>query len=264
MFSQSTHTNASRSVFSSAGHDQHNYHYHTTVLNITVSGLTTEQTQDVLCKKNWKQLSPSDCPEISPPEQSLILSDSESFHDVYASGVAVDLITEILRLLADSVESSGSVQYRELKLVLDSLLQTLVFTRLAIQVYECTPLGPRLRNNIDPTAKTCCSVLQDIVDKINRRRKGLKSTPISSIWGLVWWSGAADEMSPMIPKLSACQESLGMFLVALNSYVYMLISEHHRSLRLSLFTLNLKELNGKILETDYAQEVYLSKISIAI
>jgi hypothetical protein len=73
-------------------------------------------------------------------------------------------------------------------------------------------------------------MLQDMLDKINRHRQGLDSTLVSHLWGLIWSSGEVDEPTALISKLSACQESLGVFLVALSLYVYMLTG-NHRSLK---------------------------------
>jgi hypothetical protein len=173
MLNQSTHTNVSQSKLTNmrVGHDQRSFH-HTNFITINHSSLTTEPVGN----GNWKRPSPS---EVSPPKQSLIPSDSESRHNVPTRAVTtvVDPVDKILLLPADRVESSESVQCQESKQVLVSLLEkTLISTRLAIQTDECTHSGPSLRNNIDPEMRICCVVLpQDILDKINRRQKGLDS-----------------------------------------------------------------------------------------
>jgi len=103
---------------------------------------------------------------------------------------------------------------------LKSLCQSLILTRSAIQVYEYTSLGQSLANAVYPDVEQCHVVLQEMLDKIIHYRGSLHSTSISGLWRQVWWSGwDGDELASSIMELSACQESLNKFLMALNSYV---------------------------------------------
>jgi hypothetical protein len=133
------------------------------------------------------------------------------------------------RLIVDVLESLVAVDYsdhdRDLKHQLESLHQTLVLAELGINAFECTPLGWNLANIINPEVERCYDVLQVWIDSINRCRYGLRSTPISSLWRQVWWSGVnleGEELASWKSKLSTFQKSLGAYLIALNSCVVFL------------------------------------------
>jgi hypothetical protein len=134
-----------------------------------------------------------------------------------AGDVAVRLIDKIGQLLVDPrTETSDSD--RELKAELDSLLQTLNLTRLAIQTYEYTPVGRNLAISINPEVERCCAVLQDLFDSIDSCHQGLFATTIQWFWRSVWWSGCEMDGRVLLQtKLSAHRILLGGCLMALNS-----------------------------------------------
>ncbi|KIM86315.1 hypothetical protein PILCRDRAFT_322193 [Piloderma croceum F 1598] len=142
-----------------------------------------------------------------------------SHHNRSACDVASNLIVEIKRLLVDLTKFS--VDYQYLRDLLNNLHQTLFLTRLAIQAYEDTPLGPNLAVVVVPVVEQCQVVLQHMLDSIESYRRILYSTPIRDLWPPVLWS-SSKVLAKLVWKLSAHQRALGQFLVALNSQVFLL------------------------------------------
>ena len=203
-FSHSNHIDASRSTFSDFGHDQinNNVRVNQTIINISLSG--SGHTLHHL-------LGPT-----SALPQGVLIPKYHSPAVVSIVDTTVSLVVNIVGLL--HVESSD--KYRRLEGELKSLCQSLILTRSAIQVYEYTSLGQSLANAVYPDVEQCHVVLQEMLDKIIHYRGSLHSTSISGLWRQVWWSGwDGDELASSIMELSACQESLNKFLMALNSYV---------------------------------------------
>jgi len=132
--------------------------------------------------------------------------------------VAIAATVQITSLLVDSRNSSNS--HHTLKLELESLYQILDLTKGAIREYEDRPLGQSLVNTIAPEVERCHVLLLALLAKVNDTWVGLILTSISHLWRLVWrrqWDG--DELASLKRRLSRSRNSLGGFLMALNSYV---------------------------------------------
>jgi hypothetical protein len=131
------------------------------------------------------------------------------------SDIAPGLIIAIVQLLVDP---DSSDYYRDLKVELELLQQTLTLAGLAIDAFECTPLSRSLADIVDQEAERCCIILHELLDRINAYRQGLNSTRIQYLWRQVWWNGCdVNELTSLRIKLSTCQKSLGQCLRASNS-----------------------------------------------
>lgn len=215
---------ASRSHFSNVGHDQHNInaghdqntvahdqlnagrdqHIHTINLNIPESA-SQETTQFVL--RSYYPV-----PRHLPPSSSTAIIASHHYHS--ACDLASNLIVEVVRLLKDLTKFSVDYQYLHVVL-LQPLHRTLFLAGLAVRAFKDTPLGPNLDIAVASEAEQCQAILQKMVDNITCYRRILYSTPIRDLWPPFLWS--ASKVHALAWTLSARRESLGLFLVALNS-----------------------------------------------
>jgi len=213
-FSHSNHADASGSTFNDVGHDQifnvgnniNNVRINHAIINISLSLSGQALHHDLPC--------PTTDPTPRLPE-SVIPKHHLSAVVSVAINIVVDLIVDVVHLLR--IEFSD--EYRHLERELKSLSQSLLLTRSAIQVYRYTPLGQSLANTIHPEVERCHVVLQGTLDRIIHYPQS-NSTSIGSFWRQVWCSGLdEEELASLRTELSARQESLTKFLMALTSYV---------------------------------------------
>jgi hypothetical protein len=127
-------------------------------------------------------------------------------------------------LVVDIVQSlmvlSASDQFHHLKEDLIALKQTLDFTGLTIEAYQCTPIGRILARTISEETVQCIGVLRDLLSAIRRYERDFRSTrrffPSSRASG----SGREfGEIRIWREKLSASQKSLSQCLLVLDSCV---------------------------------------------
>jgi hypothetical protein len=222
MFSDSSHINASGSNLSNVGRDQY---------SLGRGGYAAAGNQYIVHGNQYIQPTIVNIPPTAPPEAYRNMWDShhhnfpqqplppftvvtESHYDHSTCDVASNLITEIQQLLDDL--RKFSVDYRYLQqLLLQPLHQTLFLTGLAVQAYENTPLGPNLSAGTNREVDKCSVILRDILDGINNYRQFLYSKTTPLLPSQVLWRGS--EVHKLTWKLSARQNTLGEFLVALNS-----------------------------------------------
>jgi hypothetical protein len=210
-----TYTDARRSTFNDVGRDQ----------NITQNTYFILGSLPKPYQFNYSAIYDSPQPlghEILPRPRSGLHIATNHIPDVHpAVDIAVGLIIRIARLLVDHEDSDNR---RDLKLELKSLYQTLTLTSLAIQEYNDRPLGRSLVNTIAPEVERSTAVLSELLDRISGTGQGLFHTSISDLWRQVWWSRwAGDELASLKAKLSHIRRLLGGFLLALNSYVEILL-----------------------------------------
>lgn len=129
---------------------------------------------------------------------------------------------DIPRLIANIISlidhGSASCAYDPLKLELELLHQTLVFSALGVKAYQCTQLGQSLTAVMNPELVQCVDVLQDLFRAIQTYRQGLWFTPIRSLWHKVWRSGCEiDELVLWKRKLHARRTSLATIVMAMRS-----------------------------------------------
>jgi len=221
-FSHSRYIDASRSNFYDIGRDYNtnnivHFDNRTVHLNLTLSG--SEAIGHVLRDLNVSDRLPSSISGLDTLSQKKAVV-PVCYSSTAASGVdaAAGLIVKIVQLLLN--RGAFPETYRDLKHDLESLHQMLLLTGLAIQVYQYTSLGESLAKTISPEVEHCRVMLQEVLDDTQSCRLGLNPTSISGLWRQVWWRGwDATELASVRTKLSACQDTLGRFLIALNSYV---------------------------------------------
>ena len=128
--------------------------------------------------------------------------------------VAARLIVEIVQSLP------ASDQFRSLKGDLKILQQTLDLGGLAIEAFQCTPIGRILSCTISEERARCIGVLQNLLNTIRGYQRDLKS--MSRFFPLSRALGGGGELGEILvwrDKLSDCQKSLGQCLRALDPYV---------------------------------------------
>jgi len=129
---------------------------------------------------------------------------------------AVGLIDRVADRLTDHRCSSNGLR-DHIAVELESLQQTLILTKLTIRKYDHTPLGHRLGNTITPTVLQCFIALQELLGSLN-------FTSSSALWHRVWWSRwEGDEFASSRKKLSESRQSLQAVLLALHSYVLLVV-----------------------------------------
>ena len=125
------------------------------------------------------------------------------------------LIVSVVHLLTNRPNSYG-----DLKLCLMLLNRSMIMSRLALQIFEYTPLAPNLVRTIKPAILDCRVVLQELLDKLEASREGSSTTGIRHLWGRVLWGGFDNQELCLIKgRLGMHQAALMEFLAALNSYV---------------------------------------------
>lgn len=147
----------------------------------------------------------------------------ESYHQraMIASDSAIALIISIVQLLLVNRTDPSDKAFRDMERSLKLLYDTISTTRVALQVFERTPLGRNLAITIEPTVLDCCENLQKLLGKLEDYRSGLSYTSVRSLWRNILWSAYEDdEIHAVSNKLSGIQATLGEFLAAINSYVH--------------------------------------------
>ena len=137
-----------------------------------------------------------------------------------ASDSAFALIISIVQLLrvnhTDPSDSDGT--FRDIERALKLLYDTISATRVALQLFEFTPLGRNFSTTIKLTVLDCCENLRKMLDQLENYRNGLNYT---TLWSSILWSGHEfDELYAINNKLSETQVELKKFLAAINSYVH--------------------------------------------
>lgn len=132
-------------------------------------------------------------------------------------GLAERLIGQISNLLIDHTNPSNN--HREWKPTLDTLGQILFLAERAIIVYNGRPLGQSLTNMFAQELEQCCALLSELHDTLHRTFLGLIRTRIRDMLRSVFRKQWDDELTPLIRRLWDSRNSLGMSLMALNSYV---------------------------------------------
>ncbi|KIM80413.1 hypothetical protein PILCRDRAFT_9594 [Piloderma croceum F 1598] len=225
-------TDARGSIYNDVNGDQtHNTTIRHQTINLNISLTGSGSTLHHIIRDIGNDLA---LPILGPetPSQSEVRVQISQSNARSTSDVALGLIIAIVQLL---LNLDTSAYYRDLKVELELLQQTLTLAGLAIDAYEYTPLGRSLANIVNQEVERCCVVLRELLDIINAYRLGLNRTRIQYLWRQVWWSGCdVDELASLRIKLSACQKSLGQCLRALNSLSWENLGNDLRSGRISL------------------------------
>jgi hypothetical protein len=216
-----SHSNvdARQSSFNHAGRDLHqtirNVHYH---IYISPCGSRRRPHRIAVDIGNKLPL-PNRNPVILP--QGCLVADCSS-DAVAVVDAAVDLIDQIAELLKDWRDSSTS--HLDLALELQSLQKTLILTGLAIQKYDSKPLGRSLADTIVPEVLRCFVVLQELLYSINGAWLGFSITSVGGFWRRIWWGGRdGDSFASLRKKLSDSRQALQGLLMALHSYVLVVL-----------------------------------------
>jgi hypothetical protein len=134
-----------------------------------------------------------------------------------SSDIATGLIIEIVQSFMGLHSPNG---YRDLKLRLESLQQTVVLTELAVEAYEYTPVGRSLAKAINLEMESCVAVLQKLRKTIDSYSQVPKSSFVGYVLSNSWASGCEpNEIASIREQLRICQSSLCECLKALESYV---------------------------------------------
>lgn len=222
VLAHSHNANASGSTFTPVRGDQvnHNYNGPTTIYySISLFG-----------SQRASSSSPPGCDSLSRPitdaetapttSPFTTLRTAEPFS---AFAEATALIEYISKPLVDPTDLSNS--HRDLQLVLETLRQILRLAKCAVRAYEDKPLGPSLTKAITPEVERCCVLLWELRNKVHDTWMPLMCTRISNLWRQVFrrqWDG--DELASLKRRLYNTRHSLGIFIMALNSYVILCLS----------------------------------------
>ena len=209
--SHSNYTDVRGSNFHHIGRDQNNVH-----MDITVLNLAPEDVRRTARKRPHDSME-EDSPQTYCKKRKLSPNNPRSVIFQWPTGsageVADRLIVEIVQLLFDHGETRD--HYRRLELELEPLRQTLLLTNLAIQMFECTPLGQNLGHYVLPEVEQICVGLKELYDRVDRYRRSLWPTSIRKLWRKVCWKGC--EVDDRLVSLRVSQQLLSKFLMALNS-----------------------------------------------
>jgi hypothetical protein len=148
---------------------------------------------------------------------------------IAATTTAIRLIDCILDSLTDHTDSSND--HCDVKHKLETLRLTLSLTECAIFAYHGRLLGPSLDSAITPEVERCIMILSELRDEINTTWTHLIYTSIHGLWRQVWqrrWDSREElELAALKGRLDNSGNMLGMFLMALNSYVYLFATHRH-------------------------------------
>jgi hypothetical protein len=152
-----------------------------------------------------------------PSSQTIVLR--PTFHSAPspARHIAARLVVEIVQ----SLMTSDTDQFRDLKEDLNTLQQTLDLTALAIDTFQCIPLGRILASTIGNETEQCIGVLRELLSDIRAYQQVLGSTRINLPWSRVGSGCKSGEIRIWREKLSTHQKSLGGCLKVLDSYVWL-------------------------------------------
>ena len=227
-FESASDIHASHSTFNCVGRDQTNI----TSYNIYVGPVSIEHNHAAVLRHSDAS-SPLREPHSDTSSRGIVLR--PTFRSIASDDrhIAARLIVEIVQSL---MASDASNQFHNLKKDLNTLQQTLDLTGLAIEAYQCIPLGRLLTNTIGKETEQCIGVLRELLSAIRAYQRGLGLIRIIFSWSR--GSGSGYELGQIRnwrEKLSACQKSLGECLQVLDSYVslflYILTSLKYHLLR---------------------------------
>ena len=209
-FDHASNIDTRDSSFNGVGRDQTNIYYVYNLVSPELHG------QAVLHRPG--PVSSLQTPHSETPSGTIVLrptfrSAASSSHDI-----AARLIIEIVQLL---MTSDNSDQFRDLKEDLKTLQQTLDLTGLAIDAFQCIPLGRILASTIGNETEQCIGVLQEFRSAIRAHQQVLSSTRINVPWNRVGSGWKSGEIRMWREKLSACQKSLEECLQVLDLYVWL-------------------------------------------
>jgi hypothetical protein len=209
-FGHSSGINAEESIFNEVHRDQTNITY-----NIYITpGSDPEKALPLLCSLDAGVHLPTPSPESSS-EGTVLLPTHHGSTTNSAGDIASRLIVSIVQSL---MVSDASDQFRDLKRDLNRLQQTLALADLAIQAYECAPIGRSLASAVGKVVEQCLRVLRELLNAIDAYQLGLRLTPINMLWSRVWRSGnELDQLATIRGKLSVCRIELGECLQILDS-----------------------------------------------
>ena len=213
-FESASDIHASHSTFNGVGHDQTNIS-----CNIYVGPVSIEHNHAALLHHSDAGSPLQEHSDTS--SQGIVLRPTFRSAASDDRHIAARLIVEIVQSL---MASDASNQFHDLKKDLNTLQQTLDLTGLAIEAYQCTPLGRLLTNTIGKETEQCIGVLRELLSAIRAYQRDLGSTRVIFSWSR--GSGSGYELGQIRnwrEKLSACQKSLGECLHVLDSYVLLFL-----------------------------------------
>jgi hypothetical protein len=223
-----SHSNidARQSSFNQVGGDwnQHTTIHKHTLISISCFGPRQINYHSLDNLSDVLPLVPVSSPKTLSPRCLITASCSSDTPRVVNTGIG--LIVQITNRLIDRSDSSSNHQV--LQLQLRSLQQILTLTGLAIQEYCDRPLGQSLAKTITPEVERCLLVLQELLEHADATWLGLAFTGIGDLWRHVWWGRwDGNEFTLLRKKLSDSRQSLERFLMALHSYVFLLLRTFH-------------------------------------
>jgi hypothetical protein len=210
IFDHASDIDARDSSFNDVGRDQ------TNIYNVYYNLVSAPERGLVLHRPG--PIPPLQAPNSGTSSRTIVLR--PTFHSAAGSArhIAARLIVEIVQSL---MASGISDQFRDLKEDLNTLQQALALTGLAIDAFQCIPLGRILARTIGNETDQCIGVLRELLSAIRTYQRDLRSTRINFSWNRVGSGCKSDEIRMWREKLSACQKSLGECLKVLDSYVWL-------------------------------------------
>jgi hypothetical protein len=152
---------------------------------------------------------------ILPPRSSVAYSLSETAAKVDAAVCLIDQLTELL---------SDSNSHWKLALELQLLQTSLTLIRSTVQKYDKTPLAYSLANTTTPEVLRCSIVLQELIGNIHRTWLDITITSVGGFQRRIWWGEwARPRLSSLRKKLSHSRQFIQGLLMAMHSYVLVVI-----------------------------------------
>jgi len=210
-FNHASDIGAKDSSFNEVGRDQTNNTY-----NIVYNLVSAPERGLVFHRPG--PISPLQVPHSETSSRTIVLRPTFRSAPSSARHIAARLIVEIVQSLMDSGTSD---QFCDLKENLNTLQQTLDLTGLAIDAFQCIPLGRILASTIGNETEQCIGVLRELLSAIRAYQRGLRSTRINLSWNRVGSGCKSGEIRIWREKLSACQKSLGECLRMLDWHVWL-------------------------------------------
>ena len=209
-FKGAAHSHINNSDFNDVGRDQ--IIIHSTDQTIVTNSIVY-QTNITYCHPLVRPVAESE-PHSEATSSGIVLRPTFRSSASDSGLVATRLIIEIVQSLP------ASDQFRNLKGDLKILQQTLDLSGLAIEAYQCTPIGRMLSRTISEERTRCIGVLRSLLNAIKGYQRDVKS--MHRFFLLSRASAGGDELGEIRvwrDKLSDCQKSLGQCLRGLDSYV---------------------------------------------
>lgn len=209
-FAHSHFTDARGSTFSRVDGNQVNHIYHGPV---TIYSTSTSTFSHLPVDNRSQLLADSE----TPLQRNLQLA-HQAVNPLPIIEAAVILIDYLSTSLNDTADSSNT--QNDLQSVLVTLRQILCVVHCAIKAYSGKPLGQSLTNAIAPEVAQCRVLLWELRDKIHGTWVGFMCTRISSLWRQAFRiQRDGDELASLKKRLNHSRNLLGMYAMALNSYV---------------------------------------------